>query len=210
MGLIMKKLLVFLFLFLVTTTSYANKSLNIKSFETVWHTVNEKHYDSTFGGLNWKDAHDRYQSQIASAESNLEFYTLVNKMLFELNLSHFLIVPRNDLKHRLPTLFAEGSIGVDVRLLGDTAVITSVKSESPAAQAGLHPGFVIEHIDGMTIKQIIKESETTLIPPFNRCTTGILHRVQSKAVGEQYRLHLVQSFCKTCRCEIYRSIRINA
>jgi len=187
MGLIMKTSLVFLFLFLVTTTSCAKKDLNIKSFETVWHTVNEKHYDSTFGGLNWKDAHDRYQSRIASSESNLEFYMLVNKMLFELNLSHFLIVARNDLKHHLPNLFAEGSIGVDVRLLGDSAVITSVKSESPAAQAGLRPGFVIEHIDGMTIKQIIKESEAMLIPPFNsrnrrnRITNEILGRIYGPA-----------------------------
>jgi carboxyl-terminal processing protease len=184
MVLIMKKLLVFLFLFLVNTTSYANKTLNIKSFETVWHTVNEKHYDATFGGLNWKEVHDRYQSKIVSAESDVEFHTLVNKMLFELNLSHFLVVPRNDLKHRLPTLFAEGSIGVDLRLFGDTAVITSVQSESSAAHAGLHPGFVIEHIDGMSIKQIIKESEATLIPPFN--SRNRLNRITNEILGRIY------------------------
>jgi carboxyl-terminal processing protease len=38
---------------------------------------------------------------------------------------------------------------------------------TPAEQAGLQPGFMIERIDGKPVDQIIKESEAFLIPPFN-------------------------------------------
>ena len=92
---------------------------------------------------------------------------LINHMLFELNLSHLLAVYPEDMKRYMPVLFAGGEIGADVRLLDGEAVITRVSSGSPAAQAGLHPGFVIERIDGRPVVQIIKKSETLLIPPFN-------------------------------------------
>jgi hypothetical protein len=57
-------------------------------FETVWRTVNETYFDPSFGGLDWREVHDRYQPLIAAAEDDQEFYRLVNDMLWELNVSH--------------------------------------------------------------------------------------------------------------------------
>jgi carboxyl-terminal processing protease len=137
------------------------------SFETVWQTVNQAHYDPTFGGVDWKAAHEHYKSQIAATENKEESVLLINQMLFELNLSHFLAVYPDDMKKYMPVLFAEGDIGVDVRLLDGKAVITWVRNGSPGTQAGLHSGLVIERIDGKPVEQIIKEGEELLIPPFN-------------------------------------------
>ena len=75
-----------MFLILVTAVSCSTKYRNMQSFETVWQTVNAKHYDPTFGGVDWQALHNRYQPQIASAESDSEFFMLTNQMLFELNL----------------------------------------------------------------------------------------------------------------------------
>jgi len=88
-------------------------------------------------------------------------------MLFELNLSHLLAVYPDDMRRYMPVLFAEGDIGVDVRLLDGKAVIAMVRSGTPAAQAGLRPGLIIERIDGKPVEQIIQEGEALLIPPFN-------------------------------------------
>jgi C-terminal processing protease CtpA/Prc len=138
------------------------------SFETVWQTVNQVHYDPTFGGVDWKAAHEQYKPQIvAAAENKKESFLLINQMLFELNLSHLLAVYPDDLKRYIPVLFAEGGIGVDVRLLDGEAVIPRVRTGTPAAQAGLHPGLIIERIDGKPVEQIIQEGEALLIPPFN-------------------------------------------
>jgi carboxyl-terminal processing protease len=167
-GSFMKKSLGFLIAVFLATTAYTDPCTNTRSFETVWQTVNDKHFDPTFGGLDWKGLHDQYQPKIAEARSDSEFYALVNQMLFELNLSHFLVASHDDLKRFMPTLFAEGSIGLDVRLLDGAAVITSVRPESPGARAGLRAGFVIQRIDGVTIEQIVAEGEKTLLPPFNR------------------------------------------
>jgi carboxyl-terminal processing protease len=137
------------------------------SFETVWQTVNQAHYDPTFGGVDWKAAHEQYKLQIAAAENKEESFLLINQMLFKLNLSHLLAAYPDDMKRYMPVLFAEGDIGADVRLLDGEAVITMVRNGTPAAQAGLRPGLVIERIDGKPVEQIIQEGEALLIPPFN-------------------------------------------
>jgi C-terminal processing protease CtpA/Prc len=87
-----------------------------------------------------------------------EYYLLINKMLFELNVSHIFVVPPDDLSQLAPILAAEGSIGIDVRMLDNDAVITSVKSDSPGFQAGfqagLRSGYIIKSINGIDIEKI--------------------------------------------------------
>jgi carboxyl-terminal processing protease len=163
----MKKIVIILFLVLSAATSCETQDQNMQSFETVWQTVYEKHFDPTFGGIDWRKVHDRYKPQISAAKSNSEFFSITNKMLFELNLSHLLVISPDDLKRYMPVLFAEGTIGVDIRLIDHNAVITRIKSGSPGAQAGLGLGYIILSIDGKPIEQIIKDSEAFLIPPFN-------------------------------------------
>jgi hypothetical protein len=87
----MKKVLPVLFFILITAVSCTTKYRNMQSFETVWQTVNVKHYDQSFGGMDWNSAHDRYKAKLAAAKDDEEFYLLTNQMLFELNLSHLLV-----------------------------------------------------------------------------------------------------------------------
>jgi len=102
-------------------------NMHLKTFESVWKKVNKTYYDPTFGGLNWKDVHDRYLPLITAAENDEEFYRLVNKMLWELKVSHNNIVPPGSFALYEPLVFAEGRAGLDIRLLNGTAVIISVK-----------------------------------------------------------------------------------
>ena len=162
----MKKSLILLCLILTTTLSCSTKYRNMHSFETAWQTVNQAHYDQTFGGVDWEAVHEQYKPKMAAvAEDKEESLWVLNQMLFELNLSHLLAVYPDFLKIIVPVLFAEGDIGVDVRLLDGEAVITMVRSGTPAAQAGLRPGFIIERIDGKPVEQIIQAGEALPIPP---------------------------------------------
>lgn len=143
------------------------KSLYEKSFEIVWQTVNAKHYDATFGGKDWKAIRDRYETKVSANKSDIDFYTITNNMLFDLNLSHLLVVSHRDLKQYLSNLFANGSIGVDIRWLDEQAVVTSVTLGSSAADAGLRPGYVIVQVGSDSIEEIVAKTEDRLIPPFN-------------------------------------------
>jgi carboxyl-terminal processing protease len=172
-------------------TSCWSQRLNYTStFEIVWKKINETYFDSTFGGLNWKDVHDRYLPQITAAEKDQEFYRLVNKMLWELKVSHANLVPPGFLASREPLVCAEGSPGMDMRVLNGVAVITSVKPGSPAEKAGLRPGHVIEAIDGIPVEQIVQEAGLVTRPPDNSrnriaiVTKAILGRIYGPAATE--------------------------
>jgi carboxyl-terminal processing protease len=108
-------------------------------FEIVWRTIRDKYFDPDFGGLDWKKVHDRYQPQIAAVESDKTFYELVNKMLFELNVSHLAVVPPDE-KDQLAS--AKGAIMVDLRLLEEEAVITAVEPGRLASRLDCIPDLL--------------------------------------------------------------------
>jgi carboxyl-terminal processing protease len=139
----------------------------VESYEMVWQTVNEHHYDSTFGGLDWNEIHDRYYDLVANAKDDAGFMELVNKMLDELKLSHYAVFYVEKLAASGSPLISDGTIGLDIRLLDDKAVVTSVKAGFPAAEAGLKMGYVLESIDGVSVEQIITEVESREIPICN-------------------------------------------
>jgi carboxyl-terminal processing protease len=144
--------------------------------------VNDRHFDPAFGGVDWQELHDRYRQQVVFA-SDAEYYKLVNEMLWQLNVSHLAVVPSNYWSMVEPTVMAGGSIGLDVRSFDDEVVITAVQAGSPAAKAGLRPGFVIVSIDGTSVAEIVLEAESGMAPPDNErnrietITSDILARI---------------------------------
>ena len=73
------------------------------SFNKVWTTINEKHYDPTFGGVDWKSVRTVYEPQaLAPGLSDKEFHDVLRRMLAELKLSHFGIHPPENFKTERP------------------------------------------------------------------------------------------------------------
>ncbi len=133
--------------------------LRQQTFDMVWRTVNEKHFDPTFGGVNWEQVRVKYAPLAAAAKSAAEFYTLLQQMLNELHQSHFAIIPPEavplvDDEDHQP---AAGEIGVEVKLLGAQAFISRVKPDSAAARAGLRPGFALQQIGDTPVAQLIQK-----------------------------------------------------
>jgi carboxyl-terminal processing protease len=162
----------------------------LNTFETVWQKVNETFFDPSFGGLDWKAAHERYRPLIAAAKTDEEFYGLANRMLWELKVSHANLVPPGTLARYEPLVFAGGSAGIDLRLIRGAAMVTSVKPGSAAQKAGLRPGSIIQAIDGIPVEQIVKEADAKPSPPLNernrvsKATKAILGRIFGSAGTE--------------------------
>jgi C-terminal processing protease CtpA/Prc len=123
----------------------------LKNFEVIWQTVNDTFPDPTFGEVDWKAAHDRYQPLIGAAKNDGELFLTLNRMLSELNASHAVVMPNQSMGN-LDRAFAEGDIGIDARLIDDEVVITKIRSSSPAEQAGLRPGDILRSVDGATVQ----------------------------------------------------------
>src|SRR5687767_11221176 len=68
-------------------------ALRRETFDVVWRTVNESHFDPTFGGIDWAAVGERYRPLAAAARTDAEFYGVLRRMVDELKLSHFAIFP---------------------------------------------------------------------------------------------------------------------
>ena len=160
-----------------------------ESFQIVWQTVNDLFYDPKFGGVDWSGVRKTYEPQVATVKSDKEFHELLQQMLNELHQSHFLVIPReaiprirvakgaddtsnkgsdhpdadaeeplDEFRYKLTDRLLTG-IGIDLRVIDGSAVVTRVEPGSSAARAGLRPGYVIKSVGRQSLDSLISEIE---------------------------------------------------
>src|SRR6185437_11907669 len=125
-----------------------------ETFDIVWRTVKDKHFDPTLGGLDWDKVREQYAPRAAAAKSDAEFYGILRQMLGELHQSHFNIIPPEAIADDDSRQPKGGTIGVDLRLVDGQPTITRVEPGSTASSAGLRAGFIIKRIDDAGADQI--------------------------------------------------------
>ena len=128
-----------------------------QSFDIVWRTVKEKHFDPTFAGVDWDAARRKYEPRLTKVKKDGELYSLLNEMLGELHQSHFGVIPPEAILEDGSWNQPSGNIGIDLRIVDGQVLITRVAPDSTAARAGLRPGFAVKRIDGAEIAKIQKE-----------------------------------------------------
>lgn len=138
-----------------------NAELRRQSFEKVWQTINDNHFDPTFGGVDWQKTREIYAPQIAAAKTDAEFYRIMQRMIGELKLSHFSIYPQN-LNVDSAAGGGEGTLGIELKMLDGKAVIARIEKDSGAERANLKTGFVVEKVDGKTVAEILAPLEKNL------------------------------------------------
>ena len=130
------------------------KADNLESFEVVWRTVRDRHPDPKLNGLNWQAIHDSTRPAIENAPSMQDVRRVLTAMLAKLASSHYAIIPADlykEIDSPQPSTPEEGSPGIVPVIIGDKAVVGSVEPDSPAAQAGIRPGMVLDSINGAKI-----------------------------------------------------------
>ncbi len=148
-----------------------------QTFEIVWRTVKEKHFDPAMGGVDWDKARETYAPRVAAVKSDRELYLLLQEMLGLLRQSHFNIIPPESLAPEDQDEPSSGSVGIDLRLIGGAATITRVEPDSSASMAGLRTGFLIKQVGDKPVEEILaafaKSAERTGIKNI-RMTRSVL------------------------------------
>jgi carboxyl-terminal processing protease len=160
--------------------SLVSAEVRQETFDIVWRTVKEKHFDPTLGGLDWDKVREQYAPRAAAAKSDTEFYDVLRQMLGELHQSHFNIIPPEAIAEDDSREPKGGAISIDLRLVEGQPTITRVEPGSNAAIAGLRPGFVIKKVDDATADQIVglfaKSNESQALRTL-RITRAFLGRI---------------------------------
>src|SRR5262249_22989437 len=126
-----------------------------QTFEIVWRTVKEKHFDPAMGGVDWDKVRETYAPRAAAVKSDRELYLLLQEMLGELHQSHFNIIPPESVIPDDQMESSNGGIGIDLRLIGGEAMITRIEPDSSASKAGLRLGFMIKQVGDKPVEQVV-------------------------------------------------------
>jgi len=130
------------------------RQVNLDSFDYVWKTIHDKYWDPKMGGLDWDAVRDRLRPAMEKARTPAEARAVLEQMLATLKQSHFAILP-TETALNVGSKGGPGTLGIDVRVIGKQALVTTVAPDSSAAQAAVQTGWEISRVDSTAIKPII-------------------------------------------------------
>lgn len=131
--------------------------LRQKTFDIVWSTINEVHYDTKFGGVDWVKMKKIYQPKAMKTISDDDFHTVLSQMISELKRSHLSISSKNQIVKN--NLCQEGTIGLKVKIIENQPIVFNFESGSSAERSGLKKGFIINQIDDELVSDIFQKAE---------------------------------------------------
>lgn len=160
----------------------AKSDLNVESFEMVWQTIRDSHWDQELVGASWEQHRRELLPRIKAVKSVTDARTVMNELCERLGQSHFGIIPADsyDLVDGIPG--GQSNIGITVRLVEQQLVVTAVRPGSSAAASGVQPGWSIVSIRDQTAENLIEKfakvaqgpqrMETIVALAMDRLTSG--------------------------------------
>jgi len=141
------------------------RRLNVESFEHVWTTVRDRHWDPKINGVDWQAVHDELRPKLEKAKTMDEARAVMSDMLSRLHETHFAIEPADlyddlgsdDAEPGKEKPSREGNPGFTLRVIDGRALVTEVDADSPAARAGVKPGWEIVKADGKPVAPRLKK-----------------------------------------------------
>lgn len=153
------------------------RAADVASFDHVWTTIRDRHFDPTFGGLDWNAIRTELRPKVLAARNREEARAILQDLIGRLKLTHFAIIPmasESDAENKDGD-DDHGQVGIAIRPLAGDIVVTAVVPGSPAAKAGVKPGWIIDAIDGKKVAErleaVRKGHEGSSLLPFEEVGT---------------------------------------
>ena len=144
--------------------------LNLDSFDMVWTTIRDKHWDPELGGVDWQAARDELRPMVAEATGMNQARSAMQDLIGRLGQSHFGIFPADAYADAaLATGTGDdaaegfgGTAGLDVRVRDGQVLVVGVRPDSPAAEAGIQPGWQVVMVKSDTLSRRVARLQETL------------------------------------------------
>jgi carboxyl-terminal processing protease len=135
------------------------RQLDLESFDWIWTTIRDKHFDPDLGGLDWQAVRDSLRPRVERADSLPEARAAMRRMISLLDQSHFQVIPGHVLEalgERPGPGSPGGTTGMDVRVVDGRALVTRVETGSPAESLGVRPGWEIVRVKDEDLAPLIR------------------------------------------------------
>ncbi len=158
-----------------------------ETFDAVWTTVRDQHFDPSLNGVDWNAVRDDLRPRAEAAESQSELRGVLQEMLATLGQSHFSVIPaeaddadgaaeqqpaQRDAADEastgpaepemLPPDRAVGVLGLDLASVEGFPTVTRVTPGLPAARAGVLLGWRLVAVNGTEIAPMVEEMRARL------------------------------------------------
>ena len=135
------------------------QQLQLASFDQVWATVRDRHFDPTLGGLDWPAVRDELRPGMARVKTADEARDILAEMIGRLKQSHFQIIPADVYTASGSGIAADvsGTVGLEARVFGGRALVTRVVPGSPAEAAGVRTGWEIVALASHDVRSGLKK-----------------------------------------------------
>jgi carboxyl-terminal processing protease len=130
----------------------------LEALDQVFETVKDTHWDAELIERVWIPTREKYVDRMHQADSRDQAIDVLQEMLNELKQSHFHIIPTQIYaeQDKVVEQGGEGWSGLTFRMVSERLVVTQVTPNSPAEQAGIQVGWVLERV-----RNVAKDKTTT-------------------------------------------------
>jgi carboxyl-terminal processing protease len=133
------------------------KQANLASFEFVWSTIRDTHWEQNPGGLDWQAIHEEYRPRAEAVGSTEAARTVMREMLGRLKQTHFAIFPAPVYQILDAAGGGGGWPGFEVRVLSGHVIVTEI---GMSLSGGLKPGWEVLQASGADLLPIVAKLET--------------------------------------------------
>jgi carboxyl-terminal processing protease len=133
------------------------------TFDAAWTRIRETHYSPELNGIDWEMVRSELLPKATAARSEEELRGVIREMLSRLGESHFVLISAAGASS-LGGSTGEGDPGFEVRWVEGELLVVRVREGSASAQAGVHPGWVVDALDGLSVDSLITQLRSGGLP----------------------------------------------
>lgn len=133
------------------------------TFERVWRTVLEKHFDPTLACKDWPALRSEYGARLTAVADAPAAYTVMNDLLETLGQSHFKVVPPHSGLEPDDKAGGPARVPVHVRMIGEQLVVVDPKVGG--VDSGVPAGAALVKIGEKTAESLITRARAEAMRP---------------------------------------------
>lgn len=174
-------------------TASFDRALYLKSFDQVIQTISESHWDTDLIEQSFMPKAAELRQTVAEATDRAQYVEAVETLLASLKQSHFALIPAAVYRKQeaREARGGTGFSGLTIRYVAPDFVVTDVREDSPAHQAGVRPGWKLLQTKHATPAEMLAQAEDLIATSTFRLETAaalIAQQYASGAEGQTVRL----------------------